>query len=54
MQFGCIGVKRLTAKASLVALPFFERMGFVIAEEQYVTVGGASFRRYAMREAINA
>lgn len=48
------GVAEFFTEASLVAKPAFERFGFVVTEEQEVSLGGSSFRRYAMRKQLVA
>lgn len=48
------GVRKLFTEASIVARPVFERFGFVVTEEQEVSLRGSSFRRYAMRKHVAA
>ena len=48
------GVAELSTEASLVARPFFERVGFMVTEEQEVSLRGSSFRRFAMRKLVAA
>lgn len=48
------GITELFTEASLVAHPFFERVGFRITEEQNAPFGGSSFQRYAMRKRVVA
>lgn len=43
------GIAELFTEASLVARPFFERQGFIVAEEQRVERSGVELRRFAMR-----
>ncbi len=42
------GVTELRTEASLVAKPVFERFGFVVIEEQEISLRNLSFRRFAM------
>ena len=47
-------VAELFTEASLVARPFFERVGFSVHRAREVSFGGASFTRYAMRKRLSA
>ena len=44
-----VGARELSTEASLVALPFFLREGFVVVQEQQVMRAGVLLRRFAMR-----
>lgn len=46
------GNSELFTEASIVARPFFERMGFDVVDEQCVQLRGSSFRRYAMHKRL--
>ncbi len=46
------GVTELCTEASLVAKPAFERFGFVVIEEEEISLRGSSFRRFAMRKRL--
>lgn len=46
------GVSELYTEASLLARPFFERQGFGLVEEQRVTRGGVTLRRYLMQKHV--
>ncbi len=46
------GVSRLTVHASLAARAFFERMGFVVDQEEMVECRGMSLCRFAMSKCI--
>lgn len=46
------GAGELLTEASLVARAVFERFGFVVTEEQEVSLRGSSFRRFAMRKQL--
>jgi putative acetyltransferase len=48
-----LGVRRLSANASLLGRPFFERQGFVVEEEQTVMLRGSAFRRFAMAKRLD-
>ncbi|MGN2393308.1 GNAT family N-acetyltransferase, partial [Pelomicrobium sp. G1] len=48
----CAGVTELCTEASPVAKPVFERFGFVVTEEQEITLRGSLFRRFAMRKRL--
>lgn len=48
------GVTVLFTEASLVARPFFARVGFVVDAEQVVSRRGSSFRRFIMRKRLPA
>ena len=48
------GAVALIVEAREVARPFFERCGFVAAEEQEVSRSGVSFRRFIMRKQLVA
>jgi putative acetyltransferase len=43
-----LGHPRLFAEASEVALPLFERMGFVIVSRRDLTVGGVAMHNWAV------
>ncbi len=46
------GIRQLDTEASLVALPFFEKHGFHVREEQSVSRAGISFQRFAMLKSV--
>ncbi|AIE74245.1 MULTISPECIES: GNAT family N-acetyltransferase [unclassified Synechocystis] len=48
------GLDYIHTKASLVARPFFESRGFVIAGEEIVSVGGENLCRFDMIKAIDS
>jgi putative acetyltransferase len=48
------GLTKLTAKASLLAEPFFERHGWVVDEREVVVVGGVEIPRAAMSKRLGA
>lgn len=45
-----LSLPRLWVEASITAKPFFERLGFVVIQEQCVTVRGATFINYKMEK----
>jgi len=47
------GVTNLFTESSLVARNFFDRQGFLVTEEQSVSVRGMVFRRFAMSKLLN-
>lgn len=47
-----VGANVAFTEASLVARPFFERHGFVVAEERSVTRRGQVFRRFGMSKTL--
>lgn len=51
-QAQVLQLPRLFTEASITAKPFFERMGFVVVEEQSVTVRGETFVNYRMEKCL--
>jgi len=47
-------VTELFTEASLVARPFFERVGFIAEEAQDISFNGVLFRRFAMRKQLSS
>ena len=47
------GTKRLTTEASKKAKPFFERMGWIVEEEQVVIKKGVSLTNFKMCKSLN-
>jgi putative acetyltransferase len=47
------GVPEVVTEASLVARPFFERQGFVVAEAETLVRRGVAFRRFAMQKSLS-
>ncbi len=45
-------LKGLFTEASITAKPFFERMGFLVIQEQQVTCRGETFINYAMKKLL--
>jgi putative acetyltransferase len=48
------GITRLTAKASLLAEPFFKRHGWVVDEREVVVVSGVAIPRAAMSKRLES
>lgn len=46
------GYRAVTVKASLTALPFFQKEGYLVMAEETVERRGLSLRRYAMRRTL--
>jgi len=46
------GATRLTAAASLVARPFFEKHGWLVVEEEEIDLQGVLLRRFQMQKSI--
>lgn len=46
------GARKLYTDASITALPFFERRGYVVIAEQHVLIDGLQFRNYKMEKVL--